>query len=50
MKIRKIKISDGENVLKLCQRLDQESEFMMYEPGERQIEQVVSQLVSDLCM
>ncbi|MFN2747298.1 GNAT family N-acetyltransferase [Bacillus sp. z60-18] len=35
MEIRKINISDAEQFLKLCQTLDEESEFMMYEPGER---------------
>jgi RimJ/RimL family protein N-acetyltransferase len=36
MLIRKIKTTDAANFLELCQRLDNESKFMMLEPGERQ--------------
>lgn len=35
MNIRPIKESDSENFLRLCKSLDQETQFMMLEPGER---------------
>ncbi len=34
--IREIQESDAENFLSLCKQLDEESRFMMLEPGERQ--------------
>src|SRR5262245_59526991 len=33
--IREIKADDAENLLSLCRQLDEESRFMMLEPGER---------------
>lgn len=36
MNIRKIETSDVENFYKMMCRLDEETEYMMYEPGERQ--------------
>ncbi|WP_462413519.1 N-acetyltransferase family protein [Neobacillus sp. Marseille-QA0830] len=35
MIIRKIKPSDAENYLELCRKLDTETRFMLFEPGER---------------
>jgi L-amino acid N-acyltransferase YncA len=35
MKIRRLEESDGESFLELLLKLDKESEFMLYEPGER---------------
>lgn len=35
MEIRKLKKSDGEKFLNLLLRLDHETKFMLYEPGER---------------
>lgn len=36
MEIRAITINDTENFFEMLCRLDEETEFMMYEPGERQ--------------
>ncbi len=36
MIIRKIKTSDAKDFLQLCKELDEETKFMMLEPGERQ--------------
>lgn len=35
MDIRKIEIGDSEKFLKMLKQLDNETDFMMYEPGER---------------
>lgn len=35
MEIREIRESDAEAFLGLCRRLDQETRFMLFEPGER---------------
>jgi len=35
IRIREIKESDAEEFLSLCKRIDSETEFMMFEPGER---------------
>ena len=35
MIIRSIREDDSENFLHLCQQLDQETQFMLFEPGER---------------
>jgi RimJ/RimL family protein N-acetyltransferase len=35
MIIRSIRENDSENFLLLCNQLDQETQFMMFEPGER---------------
>ncbi len=35
MKIRQIEVEDAEKFLKMLKQLDGETEFMMYEPGER---------------
>ncbi|MDF2590383.1 MAG: family N-acetyltransferase [Anaerocolumna sp.] len=35
MKIRKIELNDSENFLNMLKQLDNETEFMLYEPGER---------------
>lgn len=35
--IRKIRETDAKSFLELCRKLDDETEFMMLEPGERQI-------------
>ena len=35
MIIRSIRENDSENFLLLCSQLDQETQFMMLEPGER---------------
>ncbi|MFD3449972.1 GNAT family N-acetyltransferase [Microbacteriaceae bacterium 4G12] len=37
VRIREIKITDAEKFLSLCRQLDQETEFMMLEPNERNI-------------
>ena len=37
MVIRQIKVQDAENFLSLCKKLDEETKFMLYEPGERDI-------------
>lgn len=37
MTIREIRESDAENFLVLCQQLDQETQFMLLEPGERRM-------------
>ncbi|SDN40037.1 Protein N-acetyltransferase, RimJ/RimL family [Desulfonauticus submarinus] len=37
MIIRKIREHDAENFLSLCKQLDEETQFMMLEPGERSI-------------
>ncbi len=37
MLIRTIKVEDAENYLNLCRRLDEETEFRLYEPGENNI-------------
>ena len=37
VQIRKIKIADAGNFLSLCKQLDEETEFMMLEPNERNI-------------
>lgn len=37
VQIRKIKIADARNFLSLCKQLDEETEFMMLEPNERNI-------------
>ena len=36
MKIRRIRENDTENFFQMMCRLDEETEYMMYEPGERQ--------------
>lgn len=36
MEIRPIKVSDAEGFLELCKKVD-ESGYMMFEPGERQL-------------
>ncbi|MCI4126271.1 hypothetical protein [Bacillus haynesii] len=38
MQVRKIKASDAESYLKLCETIDEESEFMLFEPGERKLQ------------
>ncbi|MGG1614651.1 GNAT family N-acetyltransferase [Paenibacillus sp. FSL K6-2441] len=35
IEIREIRVDDAERFLKLCLQLDQETKFMLYEPGER---------------
>ncbi|EES74958.1 acetyltransferase, GNAT family [Paenibacillus sp. oral taxon 786 str. D14] len=35
IEIREIRVDDTERFLKLCLQLDQETKFMLYEPGER---------------
>ncbi|MCK8487681.1 GNAT family N-acetyltransferase [Paenibacillus sp. MBLB2552] len=35
IEIREIREDDAERFLRLCLRLDQETKFMLYEPGER---------------
>ncbi|HEX7065849.1 MAG TPA: GNAT family N-acetyltransferase [Bacillales bacterium] len=35
MNIRKIRLNDAEAFLKMLKQLDQETSFMLYEPGER---------------
>lgn len=37
MIIRRIKPEDAESFLDLCKRLDEETEFMLFEPGERKL-------------
>lgn len=37
MRIRQVKPSDAEGVLNLWKALDTETEFMLFEPGERQL-------------
>lgn len=37
MEIRKINIADAANFLAMNKQLDEETSFMLYEPGERQI-------------
>lgn len=36
MIIRKIKESDAERYLDLCRKLDEETDFLLFEPGERE--------------
>ncbi|WP_257878871.1 hypothetical protein [Bacillus paralicheniformis] len=38
MHIRKLTALDAENYLKLCETIDEESEFMLFEPGERKLQ------------
>ncbi|ELV7508258.1 N-acetyltransferase family protein [Aeromonas veronii] len=35
MEVRKVSVSDAHNILALMNRLDSETTFMLYEPGER---------------
>ena len=35
MRLRAITPNDAEQFLRLCRRLDEETQFMMLEPGER---------------
>ncbi|SME94771.1 Protein N-acetyltransferase, RimJ/RimL family [Paenibacillus barengoltzii] len=35
IEIREIRVDDAERFLNLCLQLDQETKFMLYEPGER---------------
>lgn len=37
MKIREVKLSEAAEFLKLCKRLDRETDFLLLEPGERKI-------------
>lgn len=37
MVIREITVDDAERFLSLCKKLDQETKFMLYEPGEKHI-------------
>lgn len=51
MQVRKIKASDAESYLKLCETIDEESEFMLFEPGERklQAQRQIKQIESGMC-
>jgi len=35
IRIREIRESDAEEFLSLCKKIDAETQFMMFEPGER---------------
>ncbi|MCH7350085.1 GNAT family protein [Aeromonas sp. MR7] len=35
MEVRQVRVSDADNILALMNRLDNETTFMLYEPGER---------------
>lgn len=35
MEVRQVRVSDADNLLALMNRLDNETTFMLYEPGER---------------
>lgn len=50
MIIRKLNENDGKDYLNLMLKLDQETEFMLYEPGERKTtpEQMTDRLISNL--
>ncbi len=37
MEIREITVEDAENFLNLCKKLDKETKFLLFEPGERNI-------------
>ncbi|MGG0838601.1 GNAT family protein [Bacillus paralicheniformis] len=51
MQVRKIKDSDAKSYLKLCETIDEESEFMLFEPGERklQAQRQIKQIQSGVC-
>ncbi|MCY8038427.1 GNAT family N-acetyltransferase [Bacillus paralicheniformis] len=51
MHVRKLTALDAENYLKLCETIDEESEFMLFEPGERklQAQRQIKQIQSGVC-
>lgn len=51
MQVRKIKDSDAKSYLKLCETIDEESEFMLFEPGERKLhaQRQIKQIESGMC-
>ena len=51
MQVRKIKDSDAKSYLKLCETIDEESEFMLFEPGKRKLhaQRQIKQIESGMC-